>query len=573
MAYPISNALKTYFAEENKQICRLTFTTKAGITFTATEKDIVQGTLVLDRAIATSDSLALGACIASELDFTLFNEDGKFDNYDFVGAEIYLEIGGEGVSFADTDSAVVGDAITGQAVVGHGNREYMPMGYFIIDKVPKVRTRIEISALDRMVKFDKVVDYATYTPWATGKMVRDYLIKACQVCGVTMNGSVDGYPQADYIVPSAPHEANLTWRSIVGWCCQLLGGFGWIDWQGKLNISYYNPMVEVTDHAIVGDCIVGDMIVGNYMYETSNNTPSAVERIASDNRFDSDYADEDVNITGITFADNNNTIYIAGTNTYAFDVTGNAMLQDYAYNLSNIYDVVKYLSYRPFSATTIPYPYLYPGDWVEFVLSDGVTAYSAMLTNVTYHLNGHMELASVGETEQSTSYANTGIGNATAHYIDAEAEQLAKRIELNASAIALKVDSDSVINQINLSNEGVQIDASKLNINGVISANGNFRVNTNGTIEANNGVFRGAIYSNDAFITGGRIQIETSEATDDFILLKKGELSSRVAPAGFNCVSNGVKTFQVNASNGAISCNIGTIKNTAALTYTEISTM
>ena len=60
-----------------------------------------------------------------------------------------------------------------------------------------------------------------------------------------------------------------------------------------------------------------------------------------------------------------------------------------------------------------------------------------------------------------------------------------------SSEVANKVGDDEVISKINQSAEAVSIQANKININGVISANGNFKVDTYGNLTAKNGTFTG----------------------------------------------------------------------------------
>jgi hypothetical protein len=55
-----------------------------------------------------------------------------------------------------------------------------------------------------------------------------------------------------------------------------------------------------------------------------------------------------------------------------------------------------------------------------------------------------------------------------------------------------KVGNDEIISRINQSAEAVTIDANKININGTISANGNFKVDTQGNMTCNNATINNA---------------------------------------------------------------------------------
>lgn len=72
--------------------------------------------------------------------------------------------------------------------------------------------------------------------------------------------------------------------------------------------------------------------------------------------------------------------------------------------------------------------------------------------------------------------------------LDSEIKQTASEINLEVSK---KVGNDEIISKINQTAEAVTIDASKININGTVSANGNFKVDRNGNMECNNAKFYG----------------------------------------------------------------------------------
>ena len=82
--------------------------------------------------------------------------------------------------------------------------------------------------------------------------------------------------------------------------------------------------------------------------------------------------------------------------------------------------------------------------------------------------------------------------------------QTAKEINLEVSK---KVDENEIIASINLTSEEAKINASKITLEGIVTANQNFKVLLDGSIEAKNGTFSGDITSNNAVITGGSLTI------------------------------------------------------------------
>ena len=85
--------------------------------------------------------------------------------------------------------------------------------------------------------------------------------------------------------------------------------------------------------------------------------------------------------------------------------------------------------------------------------------------------------------------------------VDKKLENYSTTTEMNSSIsqtaesinseVRKKVGEDEIISKINQSAEAVSIDAQKININGAISANGNFQVDTDGNMICNNGQFNG----------------------------------------------------------------------------------
>lgn len=57
--------------------------------------------------------------------------------------------------------------------------------------------------------------------------------------------------------------------------------------------------------------------------------------------------------------------------------------------------------------------------------------------------------------------------------------------------VSKKVGDEEIISKINQSPEAITLDANKININGVVSANGNFRIDEQGNMECNNAKIKG----------------------------------------------------------------------------------
>ena len=89
------------------------------------------------------------------------------------------------------------------------------------------------------------------------------------------------------------------------------------------------------------------------------------------------------------------------------------------------------------------------------------------------------------------------------------------------------VDATAIVSQINQTADEISINADKININGAISANGNFKITPEGNLEAENGVFSGTI--NVGGNDNGRVNVYDSD----------NELSAALLAGGIAFYKNG----------------------------------
>lgn len=103
----------------------------------------------------------------------------------------------------------------------------------------------------------------------------------------------------------------------------------------------------------------------------------------------------------------------------------------------------------------------------------GVSKTYETKTTVTEKCNAAEKNANKATDEKLTEYSTT--------------EQMQSAIKVKAEAIestvSKKVGSDEIISKINQSAESVSINASKISLNGAVTANSNFKINTDGSAE------------------------------------------------------------------------------------------
>ena len=304
--YKVSQEVKNLF---NKNYIQVADITVNGVneSFSVAENEIVQGSLSIDRYSVSNSKIEVGSAVAAELTLKLKNDDGKYDNTVFEGAEVFVKIGIKKWDAHRWENAVI---------------HWIPCGYFTIDEPPRALSTITISALDRMILFDKTVDISKLSFPMT---VADLLNKICTICGVTLATDITRLPNKDYQITAYPEGQDLTYRTLLQWCAALTGTCAFMNYDGNLELKWY----EQTDLTI---------------------SPSE--------RYNSDMQENDVTITGIYFKDAANTEYIAGTDDYCLDLSSNGLLQDNVQVvLDTLYVSLKGFSYRPYTATIKSAPY------------------------------------------------------------------------------------------------------------------------------------------------------------------------------------------------------------------------
>lgn len=354
--YKVSQEVKSLF---NKNYIQVADITVNGVneSFSVAENEIVQGSLSIDRYSVSNSKIEVGSAVAAELTLKLKNDDGKYDNTVFEGAEVFVKIGIKKWDAHRWENAVI---------------HWIPCGYFTIDEPPRALSTITISALDRMILFDKTVDISKLSFPMT---VADLLNKICTICGVTLATDITRLPNKDYQITAYPEGQDLTYRTLLQWCAALTGTCAFMNYDGNLELKWY----EQTDLTI---------------------SPSE--------RYNSDMQENDVTITGIYFKDAANTEYIAGTDDYCLDLSSNGLLQDNVQVvLDTLYVSLKGFSYRPYTATIKSAPYIYPMDMIHYEDAKG-EVHDTIITNVTFGMNLSTSIAGKGETTQKQKYSQGG---------------------------------------------------------------------------------------------------------------------------------------------------------------------
>ena len=377
-----------------------------------TSDRICDGGLSIDRTAVSGSKLELGSAIAATLSLTLYNTDKKYDDVNFEGVEMKVSVA------VDEDSPT-----------------WVPLGVFIVDTPPRHLSTISISAMDRMVLFDKDASGFDYD---TNSTVAEVIQACAKAAGVPLaDTNMKNLPNYNVQVSKPETQSTITYRTLLQYCAALTGTFAYMNETGKLAFRWY------------------DTTAGFAM------TPA--------NRYSSDIYEQDVTITGLTYTiksqdsegKETSTVNVYGSADYAFDFTDNLLIAGNAARnqaLTVVQSKIIPTTYRPYSAEILPAPWLFPGDAVTYlpVEKDDTAANRvfSVVTNMAYTLNGSTTIAGQGETAQSNSYARTsGLTAAQAQILQRVTDRVTQErtnreqaiLQLNEQIKGVKAGKDDLL--------------------------------------------------------------------------------------------------------------------------------
>ena len=167
-----------------------------------------------------------------------------------------------------------------------------------------------------------------------------------------------------------------------------------------------------------------------------------------------------------------------------------------------------------------PYPQILLGDgdyevslpgydfgyiYVRLMAQNIYTTQFTTKAEVTSEINQSAQQIDLSVNQKLTNYSTTTEMNSAI---------TVKANEIN-STVSTKVGKNEIISRINQSAEAVSINANKINLNGAVTANQNFKIKTDGSMEAKNATFSGTVNA-----TGGKIAAFT--INDDNLTSQSG---------------------------------------------------
>lgn len=393
-----------------------------------TVEDLDIYTFQISDGTSNTSSFDLGAAIAQQLTLKINNIDGRFDEHDFNGAVITVQVGLE---------------------LLNGAVEWLDKGKFTAEPGEESGNSISVKAFDDMTKFDQPYSLSKLVyPATLGTIVRD----ACSCCGVTLASDTAAFDNNNFIVQNRPDDSALTFRQVLQWVGQIAYKFFRIDRFGKLSARWYNTDLLEATWVRKEDTIWAD-IAGNAILDSEGQEiGTAIEiplKNGNSNIIDADNSDEilkisdlltgstiqtdDVVITGIRVneEDGDSTeeiTYQSGAEGYILEISGNKLIQSGSGATVAAYlgERLNGIQFRPMSVSTPADPAREAGD-LGLVIDAKKRYHKTIFTNVEY--TAHTSQNLISGAEAPTRLSSTRYSQATQVYKELRANLKRQKTE------------------------------------------------------------------------------------------------------------------------------------------------
>lgn len=307
--------------------------------------------------VDSSDSgdFPIGIAIEKTATLALVNDDDRFSDYNFAGAQFTLFL-----------NLQLSDRL-----------EIIRRGTFIVSKKPATSDEINLTLLDYMSKAETGYNTNLVFPCS----VREVLEDACQQTGIVLGDAV--FKNADYQVQKKPE--NTTFRAVIGMVAALAGGNARIDENDNLRIITFDDGADTITLETVPWCDIN----GNTILDIdSNEIETILERKGFKPNFINNltYDVDDVVVTGVKYTDNE-TEYKYGTDGYVITIDNKLLSGNEQTGVDLIGKELVGMRLRPFSCDSIAVGYATFGDRITFSDIKGNIYYS-YLTDVDFAFSG-----------------------------------------------------------------------------------------------------------------------------------------------------------------------------------------
>lgn len=218
-------------------------TLKDGTSITLDETQIMSNGISFKNSCSGDNEFSLGSVVAEECTLKLNNINEAFNGVNFAGASFTISFS---LAAAPDDVISKGPYTTGKPGIEEGV--------------------ITLVGLDKMTLLDKkkLGNISTPYPTTLAKLAQD----ACYDCGIGLDETslppiYFGNDSSKFKVQSKPEGKDITYRQVISWIAQILGGYARINKAGKLQFyPFSNAFSGSIDGGSFVDYTSGDSVDG-----------------------------------------------------------------------------------------------------------------------------------------------------------------------------------------------------------------------------------------------------------------------------------------------------------------------
>ncbi len=394
--YPVSAAfLSAVKTNTRKYYWTGRIQTKGGAVYDFDQNDIVKGSGYINTQCCGSTEIKLGTVYAAEMGISLFSD---IDRYTLPDAIVTL---------------------TYHLEVSEGVYEAVPMGIFEVSEANRKTRCLEIKAYDYMVRFEK-----NFNGYESVGNAYDFMTLCANSCNVTLEQdreTIEAMPNGN--IPLSIYTDNdiETYRDVLYYVGQVLGGFFVINRSGKLELRKYRNTADLLierKHRFTSS--FSDYIT-RY---TAVNSTNLRTKIAEYYALETD--------DGLTMNLGVNPLLQFG-----LDATREQLIR-------NILDDISVVNYVPFDSDTIGNPALDVGDILSFSGGQADSTKYACITSNSIKIGGKQTLKCVGKNPKLSQAKSKNDKNISGLLNQIEAGKIGIHTFTNASAFTVS-DVDTKI--------------------------------------------------------------------------------------------------------------------------------
>ena len=394
--YPVSNAfLQAVQENTRKYYWTGKITIKNGVVYEFGVEDIVKGSGYISSQCCGSTEIELGTVYSAEMGITLLTDIDRYTLEDALVELFYhLHIGG-------------------------GVYETIPMGVFEVSEANRTAKCLEIKAYDFMLRFEK-----DFNGFETVGKAYDFIHLCCEACHVEFaltQEEVEAMPNGDTGLSIYSDNDIETYRDVLYYVGQVLGGFFCINREGVLELRKY----------------------GNV----------SVMEIGRRHRFSSSFSDFITRYTAVSSTNMRTEIaeyyHLDPDNGLTMNLGVNPLLQ---FGLDetrrelceNILNGIAVINYVPFDSDTIGNPALDIGDVLTFVGGQADENQISAITSMQVNIYGKQKLKGVGKNPRLAQAKSKNDKNISGLLSQIEAGKIGIHTFTNASSFTV-ADQDTRI--------------------------------------------------------------------------------------------------------------------------------